>query len=60
MATAIARILGDPALAARLAAGGRERAEHFGAASMTRQWAELLDRLVAGPAPRGPSGVPAP
>jgi glycosyltransferase involved in cell wall biosynthesis len=46
MAAAIARILDDPALAARLGRAASERATQFCERRMTRQFAEMLDQLV--------------
>jgi glycosyltransferase involved in cell wall biosynthesis len=45
LATAIASVLDDPALAARLADGGRERAERFTEAIAGAEFAGLLDGL---------------
>jgi glycosyltransferase involved in cell wall biosynthesis len=49
LAAAILRVLGDPALAARLREGARARSERFAPDEALRRYGELLER-VAGPA----------
>ena len=56
LADAILRVLGDPALAARLREGARHRSEAFAPETAVRQYAELLDRVIGahgGPAAGG-------
>ena len=45
LAVAMARVLGDPDLARRLAAGGRERARTFSSEVAARRYGELFERL---------------
>jgi glycosyltransferase involved in cell wall biosynthesis len=47
LADAILRVLGDPALAARLREGARLRSEAFAPQTALRQYAELLDAVIA-------------
>ncbi|MBN1977594.1 MAG: glycosyltransferase family 4 protein [Anaerolineae bacterium] len=47
LASALLRLLDDPALAARLGAAGRERAEEFGARKMVDDIAALYETLLA-------------
>lgn len=48
-ATAIARLLDDPAARARLQRAGRERVEGLGNDRTMAKWVELIDRLCAQP-----------
>jgi glycosyltransferase involved in cell wall biosynthesis len=47
LATAMLRVLRDPALAARLAAGGAERARSFAAPAIAERYGELFHEVLA-------------
>jgi glycosyltransferase involved in cell wall biosynthesis len=47
LATAMLRVLRDPALAARLAAGGAERARSFAAPAIAERYGELFQEVLA-------------
>ena len=57
LADAILRILTDPALAARLREGARQRSEAFAPETAIRQYADLLDAVIGANGGRADAGV---
>jgi glycosyltransferase involved in cell wall biosynthesis len=53
LATALTELLADTEQRARLGAAARQRAEAFGVDAVGRRYVDLLERIIAAPAPTG-------